>query len=58
MLLNNQWVNEGMKEEIKYMETNENENNSPKSLGSSESRSKREIYSNTGLPQETRKIPI
>ena len=30
--------------------------NSPKSIGSSKSSSKREVYSNTGLPQETRKI--
>ena len=36
MLLNNEWVNNEIKEEIKrYLETNENENNNdPKSLGS------------------------
>jgi len=39
------------------METKENENttNGPKSVGHSESNSKKEIYSNTGLPQETRR---
>ena len=30
--------------------------NDPKSMGCSKSSSKREIYSDTGLPQETRKI--
>ena len=30
--------------------------NSPKSLGCSKSNSKREVYSNRGLPQESRKI--
>ena len=38
------------------MKTKENENttNGPKSVRHSESHSKREIYSDTGLPQETR----
>ena len=39
----------------KYPETNEN-GNTPKSLGHSKNSSKREVYSNTGLTQETRKI--
>ena len=62
MLLKNQWVNKGMKEEIrKYIETNENGNttfhhNFPKSMECSKSSSKKEVYSNTGLPEETRKI--
>ena len=48
-LLNNQWITEEIKEEIKkYFET--------KSMGCSKNSSKREIYSNTILPQETRNI--
>lgn len=49
MLVNNQWVNEDMKEEIKkYLENNENRNKIiKKSLGHSKN-----IYM-TGLPQET-----
>ena len=38
----------------KYLETNENGNNS-KSFRHSKSNSKREVYSDTGLSQETRK---
>ena len=56
MLLKNQWVNEEIKEEIrKYLLTSENKNNFPKSMGLSKSCSKREVYSNTGLHQETKK---
>ena len=49
MLLNNEWVNKVIKEEIKiYFETKENETTmTPSSY-------KREIHSNTGLPQQTR----
>ena len=55
MLLNNQEITEEIKDEIKkYLETNENEND-PKSMGCSKRSSKREVYSNTILPQETRK---
>ena len=43
MLLNNEWVNQEIQEEIKkYMETNENESKGPKSLRYSKSTSKRE----------------
>jgi len=38
------------------MENNENENKIVKSLGLTDSNSKRQVYSNIGLPQETRKI--
>ena len=39
----------------KYMETNESEKyNGPKSLGYNKISSKRQLYSNTGIPQETR----
>ena len=59
MLLNNQWITEKIKEEIKkYLEKTDNENNNPKPMGHSKSSSKREVYSNTILPQETRKISI
>ena len=57
MLVNNQWVTEEGKEEIKkYVQANENENTIQKSMGHSKSSSKKELYSHTNLPQETRKI--
>ena len=53
-LLNNQEITEEIK---KYLETNDNENTMPqKPLGCSKSSSKREVYSKTILPQETRNI--
>ena len=56
MLLNNQEITEEIKEKIKkYLEKGDNEND-PKPMGCSKSSSKREVYSNTFLPQETRKI--
>ena len=54
MFLNNQQVTEEIKREIKkFLETNDNENTTP--MGYSKSSSKREVYSNTILPQQTRK---
>ena len=56
-LLNNEWVNQEIKEEIKtYRKQIKIETQGPKSLGCSKSCSKREVYCNTGLPQEARKI--
>ena len=57
-LLNNQEITEEIKEEIKkYLKTNDNENNDDLTpRGCSKSNSKREVYSNTILPQETRNI--
>ena len=57
MLLNNEWVNNEIKEEIKrYLETNENENTTiQKSVGHRQSCPKREIHSITGLSQKTRR---
>ena len=57
MLLNNEWVNNEIKEEIKsYQETDENEHTTTKkSKGYSESSPEREIHSITGLSQETNK---
>ena len=55
MLITNHWITEEIKEEIKnYLETNENKKG-PKVMGCSKSSSKREVYSNTILLQETRK---
>ena len=57
-LLTNEWVNQAIREEIKkYMEINENDNNSPNPLGCSKGCPKRKIYCNPSLSQETRKIP-
>ena len=54
MFLNNQQVTEEIKREIKkFLETNDNENSKP--MGCSKSSSKKEVYSNTILPQEARK---
>ena len=47
-------MTEEIKREIKkFLETNDNENTKP--IGCSKSSSKRVVYSNTILPQETRK---
>ena len=54
MFLNNQQVTEEIKREIKeYLEINENENMTI--MGCNRSSSKKKVYSNTILPQETRK---
>ena len=57
MLLNNEWVNNEIKEEIKnYLETNENKHTTTqKSVGHSESSPQREVHSITGLPLEEKK---
>ena len=55
MLLNNQWITEEIKEEIKkYLETNENKTWQSKPYRMQQSSSMRKVYSNTSLPQETR----
>ena len=55
-LLNNQWITEEIKEEIKKdIEANDNKDATPQPMGSSKSHSKRKVYSNTSPPQETRK---
>ena len=53
MLLNNDWVNEEIK---KYLEINENENMTCQNLWDTAKVILRGVYSNTGLPQQTRKI--
>ena len=58
MLLNNQWITEEIKKEIKKIPRDKWKwklDNS-KAMGCSKSSSKREVYSNTSLPQETRKV--
>lgn len=58
MLMNNQWVINKIKEEIKkYLETNENKYNTSKFGGVQQNYSKREDHNNAGLLQEIRKIP-
>ena len=57
MLLNNQWITEEIKEDQKIPgEKWKQKHNDPKSVGHSKSSSKQEVYSNTSLPQEMRKI--
>ena len=57
MFLNNQQVTEEIKREIKkFLEKKwQWKHNNLKPLGCSKSSSKRQVYSNTILPQETRK---
>ena len=56
MLLNNQWITEEIKVEIKKI-PGDNwkwKHNDPKSMGHSKSSSKKEVNSDTSLPKETR----
>ena len=56
MILNNESVTEEIKREIrKFLEMNDNKNYNPKPVGCSKSSPKKEVYTNTVLPQETRK---
>ena len=57
MFLNNQWVTEEIKRETKKNSRNKWQwkHYNSKPTGWSKSSSKREVYSNTILPQETRK---
>ena len=57
MFLNNQQVTEDIKSEIKtFLETNDNENTTTQNQWDApKSSSKKEVYSNTILPQEIRK---
>ena len=57
VLLSNKWVNQKIKEEIrKYLEPMEMKTQQSKLLGFSKGNPKKEMYSNTSLPQEARKI--
>ena len=58
MLLSNQWITEEIKDELKkkYLETNENEIMMIQNLwDAAKKTSKKEVYSNTILTQETSK---
>ena len=57
MLINNEWVNNEIKEEIRrYLETNETKNTmTQKSIGHRKNSPKRKIHSNISLSQETNK---
>ena len=58
MILNNQEITEEIKEEIKKIPRNKWQwrHDNPKPMGWSKSSSKREVYSNAIVPQETRNI--
>ena len=58
MLFNNQWIIEEIKEEIRKIPGHKwnKKHNDPKSMEHSKSSSKREVYSDKSLHQETRKI--
>ena len=58
MLISDQWVIEEIKEEIKKKIPRDKwkPHNDPKPIGHRKGSSKKEVYSNTILPQETRKI--
>ena len=58
MLLNNEWVNNEIKEEIKKVSGNKWKwtHNSLKPMGQSKGSPEREVHSNTSLPKEDRNI--
>ena len=57
MPINTQEITEEIKQEIKnYLETNDNENTTTQDPWDTARNSTREVYNNTILPQETRKI--
>ena len=57
MLINTQEITEEIKQEIKnYLETNDNENTTTQDPWDTARNSTREVYNNTILPQETKKI--
>ena len=54
MILNNEWVKNEIREEIKkFLETNEMNSQQPKTYGTQQK--EREVHSNTGLPKKNRK---
>ena len=58
MLPNNQWITEEIKEEIKKIPRDKWKwkHDDPQPMGHRKSSSKREVYNDTSLPQEIRKI--
>ena len=57
-MLNNQRVIAEIKEKIKKKKLKINENTTIQNLWDTENNSKKEFYSNTSLPQDTRKMSI
>ena len=56
MPLNNEWVNNEIKEEIqRYLQTHKSENTTAQMHGTYRKQPQRKIHSITGLSQETRK---
>ena len=56
MILNNEWLNNKIKEEIKrYIESNENEDTTIQNMWDTGKATLREIHSITGLSQKRRK---
>ena len=55
MLLNNQQITEEIKKEIKICIETKMKHNNPKPVGHCKGSAKGKVYSNTGIPQETRK---
>ena len=58
MLLNNQWINEEIKKEIKNRNKRQGKCNNPQPVGHSKSGSKREVYSSTILTQKQERSQI
>ena len=57
MLLNNEWVNNEIKKELKsFWKQMKMNQNSSKLMGHSEDNPEREVHSNPGLPKEDRKL--
>ena len=57
MLLNNEWVKNEIREDIKnFLETNENELTTIQNLCHSKGSPEREVHNNTGLPKKNRNI--
>ena len=57
MLLNNEWVKNEIREEIKnFLETNENELTTTQNMGQSDGSPHREVNSDMGLPKKDRNI--
>ena len=56
MVLNNKWINNEIKEEIKtYLKTNENENTTTQNLWDTVKAVLKALHSITGLSQEAKK---